>query len=74
MSSVVVEGGPTLHAALWHQGLVDRVQMYVTPHHLGPDGLPWFATAAAVEANLHDVRKLPLGADLLVEGDVHGVD
>ena len=73
-SSVVVEGGPTLHAALWHQGLVDRVQMYVTPHHLGPDGLPWFATAAAVEAKLHDVRKLPLGADLLVEGDVHRVD
>jgi len=74
VSSVVVEGGPTLHAALWDQGLVDRVQMYVTPAVVGPAGVRWWASAEAVTARLHDVCRTTLGPDVLVEGDVHGAD
>ena len=74
VSSVVVEGGPTLHAAFWDQGLVDRVQMYVTPAVVGPGGVPWWAPAEQVIAGLQGVTRTRLGADVLVEGDVHGLD
>ncbi|MEO7275738.1 MAG: bifunctional diaminohydroxyphosphoribosylaminopyrimidine deaminase/5-amino-6-(5-phosphoribosylamino)uracil reductase RibD [Vicinamibacterales bacterium] len=74
VSSLVVEGGPTLHAALWDQRLVDRVQMYVTRHQVGPAGVPWFATADAIAGQLENLRRLVLGADVLVEGDVHRAD
>ena len=41
LSSVVVEGGAALHRSFWDAGLVDRVQMYMTPCTLGPAGLEW---------------------------------
>ena len=41
VTSVIVEGGPTLHEAFWNAGLVDRVQIYVAPTPLGDAGIPW---------------------------------
>ncbi len=38
---MIVEGGAALHRALWDAGLVDRVQMYMVPYHLGAAGLEW---------------------------------
>jgi diaminohydroxyphosphoribosylaminopyrimidine deaminase / 5-amino-6-(5-phosphoribosylamino)uracil reductase len=73
-TSVVLEGGPTVHQAFWDRGLVDRVQMYVVPRAIGPDGVPWWTTSRAVAAVLEDVRSIPLGVDLLIEGDVHRID
>lgn len=74
VSSVILEGGPTTHSAFWDRGLVDRVQMYVVPRSIGPDGLGWWASADHVEAQLEDVRRTRLGADMLIEGDVHRID
>ena len=74
VSSVILEGGPTTHSAFWDRGLVDRVQMYVVPRSIGPDGLGWWASADQVEAQLEDVRRTRLGADMLIEGDVHRID
>jgi diaminohydroxyphosphoribosylaminopyrimidine deaminase/5-amino-6-(5-phosphoribosylamino)uracil reductase len=73
-TSVVLEGGPTVHRAFWDRGLVDRVQMYVAPRAIGGDGTPWWSTADAVRAALDDVRSTRLGSDMLIEGDVHRVD
>jgi diaminohydroxyphosphoribosylaminopyrimidine deaminase/5-amino-6-(5-phosphoribosylamino)uracil reductase len=74
VSSVIAEGGPTVQAALWDRGLVDRVQMYVTPQYAGAEGVRWFATADAIRARLDGVRSLALGGDVLIEGDVHRAD
>ena len=74
VSSVILEGGPTTHSAFWDRGLVDRVQMYVVPRSIGPDGLGWWASADQVVAQLEDVRRIRLGADMLIEGDVHRID
>jgi diaminohydroxyphosphoribosylaminopyrimidine deaminase/5-amino-6-(5-phosphoribosylamino)uracil reductase len=70
--SLLVEGGPRLHAAFFDEGLVDRVQRVVTPHRLG-DGV---RAAAGMDrpAGAADVRVAPLGADELWEWDVHGAD
>jgi diaminohydroxyphosphoribosylaminopyrimidine deaminase/5-amino-6-(5-phosphoribosylamino)uracil reductase len=70
--SLLVEGGPRLHAAFFDQGVVDRVQRVVTPHVL-ERGVP-----AAPGLNLPvasgRARRVRLGADELWEADVHGVD
>ena len=74
VTSVVVEGGPTVHRAFWDRRLVDRVQMYVAPRAVGPDGVGWWSTVDRVASLLTDVRRTPLGPDVLIEGDVHRTD
>jgi len=71
ISSMIVEGGTTLHRAFWDAGFVDRVQMYMTPHHLGRDGLEWLPLPLP---GLGPVTRKLLGADILIEGYVHRAD
>ena len=68
VSSIIVEGGVTLHRAVWDAGLVDRVQMYMTPHVLGADGLEWLPLPLPGLAPATERR---LGADRLAEAYVH---
>lgn len=68
VSSMIVEGGVTLHRAFWDAGLVDRVQIYMTPHRLGAEGLAWLRVPLS---GLGPVTRKPLGADTLIEGYVH---
>jgi diaminohydroxyphosphoribosylaminopyrimidine deaminase/5-amino-6-(5-phosphoribosylamino)uracil reductase len=74
ISSVIVEGGAMLHRALWDARLVDRVQMYVTPHVLGAEGLQWLPFSVAYSGEMSDVTATIVGDDVLVEGYVHGAD
>jgi diaminohydroxyphosphoribosylaminopyrimidine deaminase/5-amino-6-(5-phosphoribosylamino)uracil reductase len=68
--SLLVEGGPTLQQAFLAADAVDRVQWVRTPAVLGT-GVP--APRLEVDAP-PDVRETALGADVLVEWDVHGTD
>jgi diaminohydroxyphosphoribosylaminopyrimidine deaminase/5-amino-6-(5-phosphoribosylamino)uracil reductase len=72
IGSLLLEGGAALHAAAWDEGLVDFVRLYVTPHVLGPDGVPLLCGRPFASAELVGRRIEPLGADVLVEGYVHG--
>jgi diaminohydroxyphosphoribosylaminopyrimidine deaminase/5-amino-6-(5-phosphoribosylamino)uracil reductase len=72
IGSLLLEGGATVHASAWDEGLVDYVRLYVTPQIIGPDGLKLldgrrFSSAALVEPHVE-----PLGPDVLIEGYVHG--
>jgi diaminohydroxyphosphoribosylaminopyrimidine deaminase/5-amino-6-(5-phosphoribosylamino)uracil reductase len=68
--SLLLEGGPTLHAAAWRARLVDRVLVLVAPRILGPAGIPWSMPAGMDLAGL--LRRVePIGPDVLLEGDVH---
>lgn len=69
ITSLLIEGGTCLHKAVWADGLVDRVQQYVTPIKLGNDGVEWL-DSRDVASRLGTVRKKRLGPDLLMEGDV----
>jgi diaminohydroxyphosphoribosylaminopyrimidine deaminase/5-amino-6-(5-phosphoribosylamino)uracil reductase len=73
LSSVTVEGGAMLHRSLWDSGLVDRVQIFRTPHRLGEFGLVWLPSVAAGEG-LQGIITTPLGADTLIEGYVYRPD
>jgi diaminohydroxyphosphoribosylaminopyrimidine deaminase/5-amino-6-(5-phosphoribosylamino)uracil reductase len=71
VQSLLVEGGATLHAALWDAELVDYVQMYVAPVALGADGVPMFGGRGIPAAMLAESRLELLGPDVLIEGYVH---
>jgi riboflavin biosynthesis pyrimidine reductase len=71
IQSLLVEGGPALHAALWDEGAVDYVTLYVAPIALGPAGLPLLDGRPFSSAALFDRRVHQLGPDVLIEGYVH---
>jgi len=71
ITSLLLEGGPALHAAFWDAGLVDRVQIYRTPHTLGPEGVPWLPASVIDSPCIADRHEIALGADTLLEGYVH---
>jgi diaminohydroxyphosphoribosylaminopyrimidine deaminase/5-amino-6-(5-phosphoribosylamino)uracil reductase len=72
IGSLLLEGGAALHAAAWEEGLVDFVRLYVTPRVLGPEGVPLLDGRPFAWAALEERRVEPLGADVLMEGYVHG--
>jgi len=69
---VLVEGGPTLAAALADAGLVDELWLFVAPRLLGAAARPWgFGAAATSLTNawaLEPALTLPLGEDLVIYG------
>lgn len=74
VTSVVLEGGVTLHRAAWSAGLVDAVHVYVAPMNLGDDGVSWLDAATVSVASLADHQVTPLGPDVFMEGYVHRID
>jgi diaminohydroxyphosphoribosylaminopyrimidine deaminase/5-amino-6-(5-phosphoribosylamino)uracil reductase len=72
VSSLIVEGGTSLHQEFWDAGIVDRVQMYVTNHVLGERGVPWLRSAVLSSDRIVRRTARPLGEDVLLEGYVHG--
>jgi len=72
--SLVLEGGAALQAAAWRAGVVDAVHLYVAPIMLGEEAVAWLDTETLSIASLLDRRVTPLGADVFMEGYVHGID
>lgn len=72
IGSLLLEGGAVLHAAAWDEGLVDFMRLYVTPHVLGAEGVPLLDGRTFASDALIDRRVERLGADMLLEGYVHG--
>lgn len=74
VQSLVIEGGAGLHRAAWRAGVVDRIEAWMTPHTLGPDGVPWLRPAEVSLAALHELRLEACGPDVRIEGYVHRLD
>ena len=76
ITSLVLEGGGTLHRAALDARVVDAVHVYITPRTLGPAAVAWIGEGRLSWESLADRRATWLGDDLLVEGvvktDVHG--
>jgi diaminohydroxyphosphoribosylaminopyrimidine deaminase/5-amino-6-(5-phosphoribosylamino)uracil reductase len=70
ISSLLVEGGPTLQAALVREGLVDRLHLVVAPQALGPEGVPWIDAECLAPSALTCVAVEPRGGDVWIEADV----
>jgi diaminohydroxyphosphoribosylaminopyrimidine deaminase/5-amino-6-(5-phosphoribosylamino)uracil reductase len=72
---LLVEGGPTLHGALFAGGLVDRVALFFAPKILGDAAAPGLCDGLGVTAMSDALRVVAprvtrLGDDLLLLGDL----
>ena len=74
ITTLLLEGGTDVHRAAWSAGVVDRVQIFITPTVLGSDGVEWFSESESWMADLHHVRVCSYDPDLLIEGDVYRTD
>ncbi len=71
VQSVLVEGGPRVHAAFADAGMIDEVQVFVAQDVFLPDGLPFAPMSGLSLASLDDLQVEPIGDDVLVRGYVH---
>jgi diaminohydroxyphosphoribosylaminopyrimidine deaminase/5-amino-6-(5-phosphoribosylamino)uracil reductase len=69
VQALLVEGGPTLHRAMWAAGVVDRVQVIQTSMKLG-GGVDAFIPPVGDGT----VCQRAYGSDMLMEWDVHRTD
>jgi diaminohydroxyphosphoribosylaminopyrimidine deaminase/5-amino-6-(5-phosphoribosylamino)uracil reductase len=74
ITALTLEGGPTLHDAVWRADLVDRVQIYIARTTLGSEGVRWLAGDMPPWSALASARTRRLGDDVLIEADVHRAD
>jgi diaminohydroxyphosphoribosylaminopyrimidine deaminase / 5-amino-6-(5-phosphoribosylamino)uracil reductase len=74
VTSLIVEGGTTLHSAFWTAGLVDCVEMYVTPRALGSAGVEWVPFPVIASGLLTEMSAAPVGDDVRIEAYVHRPD
>lgn len=70
LSTLLLEGGPTLASAFFEAGLIDEVRALIAPRLLGAGLSPLRGPERSMHAalNLHDVKVEPLGSDVLVSG------
>jgi diaminohydroxyphosphoribosylaminopyrimidine deaminase/5-amino-6-(5-phosphoribosylamino)uracil reductase len=74
ITSVVLEGGVTMHRAAWAERLVDAVHLYIAPIMIGPAGVSWLDSNTLPVVSLSDRRMTACGPDVFMEGYVHGID
>ena len=72
VSTLLLEGGATLHAAAWHAGVIDRVHVITAPITLGEAGVKSFGGMVLPMSELIPIRVDQLGPDQWMEADVHG--
>jgi diaminohydroxyphosphoribosylaminopyrimidine deaminase/5-amino-6-(5-phosphoribosylamino)uracil reductase len=70
VSSLLLEGGATVHRAAWDAGLIDEVHLVVGPSAIGARGVPLFDGAHVPLPP--PIRVETLGPDTWMEFDVHG--
>ncbi len=74
VTSMIVEGGASLHRAVWSAGLVDKVQVFVSPRTAGEGGVPWLPYEMFGLSGLTEAAAVPVGEDVLIEAYVHRTD
>jgi len=74
ITSVVLEGGVTMHRAAWAERVVDAVHLYIAPIMIGPGGVSWLDSNTLPVVSLADRRMTACGPDVFMEGYVHGID
>jgi diaminohydroxyphosphoribosylaminopyrimidine deaminase/5-amino-6-(5-phosphoribosylamino)uracil reductase len=68
ITSIVIEGGPCVHRAAWDEGVIDRIQVFVTSRKVGASGVPWMPYDAFRLTDLENLQVQPVGDDVVIEG------
>ena len=76
VSSLLLEGGPTLVGAFLEAGLIDEVRAFVAPKLLGAGRSPLDSptpTLMSQALDLADLQVLQVGPDVLIQGRLHAI-
>ena len=74
VTSMVLEGGPTLHRAALRADIADVVHVYITPRRMESGGVRWLDPGQLAWDTLPERRAIWLGEDLLVEAQLKDVE
>jgi diaminohydroxyphosphoribosylaminopyrimidine deaminase/5-amino-6-(5-phosphoribosylamino)uracil reductase len=69
VQSLLLEGGPTLAASFFREGLVDKLLVFVAPRLAGPG--PTLVEGLPRPLELHRLQAEPVGEDVLLAAYVH---
>jgi diaminohydroxyphosphoribosylaminopyrimidine deaminase/5-amino-6-(5-phosphoribosylamino)uracil reductase len=72
VSTLLLEGGATIHAAAWRAGVIDRVHVITAPITLGEGGVSSFGGLELPLSELVPIKVDQLGPDQWMEADVYG--
>jgi diaminohydroxyphosphoribosylaminopyrimidine deaminase/5-amino-6-(5-phosphoribosylamino)uracil reductase len=72
VSTLLLEGGATIHAAAWRAGVIDRVHVITAPVTLGEAGVKSFGGLELPPSELVPIKVDQLGPDQWMEADVYG--
>ena len=72
ISTLLLEGGATMHQAAWRAGVIDRVHVITAPVTLGDAGVKSFGGLELPMSELIPVKVDQLGPDQWMEADVYG--
>lgn len=72
VSTLLLEGGATLHRAAWRAGVIDRLHVITAPVSLGAEGVKAFGGLELPLSELVPIKVDQLGPDQWMEADVHG--
>jgi diaminohydroxyphosphoribosylaminopyrimidine deaminase/5-amino-6-(5-phosphoribosylamino)uracil reductase len=72
ISTLLVEGGPTLQRGFVEAGVVDRLHLVIAPHVLGDEGVKWLDVQTWELPHRPGLTVEPRGSDIWIEADVHG--
>jgi diaminohydroxyphosphoribosylaminopyrimidine deaminase/5-amino-6-(5-phosphoribosylamino)uracil reductase len=71
VSTLLVEGGPTLQQAFVEAGVVDRLHLVIAPVALGERGVKWLDVQTLSLPYGAALTVEPRGSDIWIEADVH---
>ena len=73
LTSLVLEGGPTLCGSALESGIVDAVHFYIAPRRIGPGGVRWLEGGRLAWETFSERHAHWLGEDLFVEAQLSNV-
>ncbi|CAK8724161.1 MAG: diaminohydroxyphosphoribosylaminopyrimidine deaminase [Candidatus Electronema aureum] len=68
LTSVLVEGGATVHGAFLRAGLADEMQLFLAPYFIGDTGTPLLTGSVPLNLKLMEMTTEKLGEDVLLRG------
>lgn len=73
VTSLLLEGGPSLQRAFWRSALIDALQLYVAPVTAGERGVRWL-DVSELRYPIGRSQVHCVGPDVRVDVNVHGTD
>lgn len=73
VTSMVLEGGPSLYRSALNSDIVDAADFYIAPRRIGPGGVPWLEAGRLAWESFSERHAKWVGEDLFVEAQLRRI-